>query len=115
MNENEVNQNAYEEEKIDIDLGNENSFFVASNGNYFGIAFDKLFGQPQLSIYNTFEMSSKRNFKNLCAMILETYNELFLDENGEIKEEKPETANLNIAAFCGIGHPEKFYDSLKNY
>lgn len=87
MNENEVNQNAYEEEKIDIDLGNENSFFVASNGNYFGIAFDKIFGQPQLSIYNTFEMSSKRNFKNLCAMILETYNELFLDENGEIKEE----------------------------
>lgn len=32
---------------------------------------------------------------------------------GEIKEEKPETTNLNIAAFCGIGHPEKFYDSLK--
>lgn len=75
------------EEKLDIDLGSENNFFVANNGCYFGIAFDKLFGQPQLSIYNTFEMSSKRNFKNLTPALLETYKELFLNSDGELNDE----------------------------
>lgn len=74
-------------EESDIDLGDSNTFFVADNGNYFGIAFDKLFQQPQLNVYNTFEMSSKRNFKNLTPIILETYDELFLDEDGNLKDE----------------------------
>ena len=55
-------------------------------GIYFGVAFDKLFGQPELGIYNNFEMSSKRNFKNLSPLILSTYEELFLDE-GNLKED----------------------------
>jgi hypothetical protein len=84
--EKKVVEEAYEE-KLDIDLGSEDNFFVANNGNYFGIAFDKLFGQPQLAIYNTFEMSSKRNFKNLTPSLLDTYKELFLDENGELNDE----------------------------
>ena len=69
-------------EKFDIDLGDENSVFVADNGNVFGIAFDKLFDQSQLNVYNAFEMSSKRNFKNLTPTILETYEELFFDKTG---------------------------------
>lgn len=81
----EENKNVLPEDSID--LGDGNSFFVADNGNYFGIAFDKLFGQPQLNIYNTFEMSSKRNFKNLTPFILDTYNELFLDEDDTLKDE----------------------------
>ena len=75
------------EEKLEIDLGSEDNFFVANNGSYFGIAFDKLFGQPQLSIYNTFEMSSKRNFKNLTPALLDTYKELFLDGDGVLNDE----------------------------
>lgn len=75
------------EEFIDIDLGDESTFYVANNGNYFGIAFDKIFDQAQLSVYNNFEMSSKRNFKNLSPSILTTYEELFLDTEGNIKDE----------------------------
>lgn len=74
-------------EKLDIDLGDENSVFVAENGNIFGIAFDKLFDQSQLGVYNTFEMSSKRNFKNLTPSILETYEELFFDKTGCLNED----------------------------
>lgn len=80
-------QTVDEEEKIDVDLGDINTFFVANNGNYFGVAFNKLFEQEQLGIYNIFEMSSKRNFKNLTPMILSTYEELFLDESGGLRDD----------------------------
>lgn len=85
MKEEKNNSSAIE--KLDIDLGDENSVFVADNGNIFGIAFDKLFDQSQLSVYNTFEMSSKRNFKNLTPTILETYEELFFDKTGVLNED----------------------------
>lgn len=45
-----------------------------------------MFSAPELKIYNNFEMSSKRNFKNLSPLILSTYEELFLEE-GHLKEE----------------------------
>lgn len=32
-----------DEDFIDIDLGDESTFYVANNGNYFGIGFDKMF------------------------------------------------------------------------
>lgn len=84
----EFNQNEeFEEEALEIDLGDENTFYVANNGNYFGINFGKIIGQDELSIYNNFEMSSKRNFKNLAPSILSTYEELFLTETGELSED----------------------------
>jgi len=72
---------------LELDLGSEETFGICDNGNYFTIAFDKMFNQSQLAVYNQFELSSKRNFKNLSPMILDTYNELFLNERGELKEE----------------------------
>ena len=42
MDENEKNL-IEEEEIIDIDLGDESTFYVADNGNFFAIGFDKLF------------------------------------------------------------------------
>lgn len=32
-----------EDDYIDIDLGDESTFYVANNGNYFGIGFNKIF------------------------------------------------------------------------
>lgn len=84
MNSEEKN---IQSEELEIDLGSENTFFVANNGNYFGIGFDRLFGMPQLDVYNTFEMSSKRNFKNLASTIIGTYEELFLNEEGSLEED----------------------------
>ena len=66
-------------------------------GMYFGIAFDKLFGQAELEVYNNFEMSSKRNFKNLSPLVLSTYEELFLDE-GNLKEDA-ELILINLLRF----------------
>ena len=84
MTEEKVEENA---DKVDIDLGSDKTFYIANNGNYFGIAFDKIFDNPALDVYNNFEMSSKRNFKNLSSAILGTYQDLFLDDEGMLKEE----------------------------
>lgn len=77
-----------EEKEYKVDKGSESTFFSADGGNYFGVAFDKIFKQKTLGVYNLFEMSSKRNFKNLTGSILKTYEELFLDAKGKFDEEK---------------------------
>jgi hypothetical protein len=71
-----------------VDRGSESTFFSADGGNYFGVGFDKIFKQKAIGVYNLFEMSSKRNFKNLTGSILKTYEELFLDGKGKFDEEK---------------------------
>jgi hypothetical protein len=76
-----------EEKGYKLDKGNENTFFTADAGNYFGVAFDSIFKQKTLGVYNLFEMSSKRNFRNLTSTILKTYEELFLDKKGKFNEE----------------------------
>ena len=75
------------EENMIIDLGNEDSFYVSNGGNIFGIAFDKIFEHQALEPYNNFTLTSKRNFKNLATQILESYEELFLNEGGRFKDE----------------------------
>lgn len=74
-------------EEIKIDKGSVDTFFAGDGGNIFGIAFDKIFNMEKLSVYNDFDMTSKRNFKNLTYLILETYEELFLDEGGRFKSD----------------------------
>ena len=74
-------------EDIKIDKGSVDTFFAGDGGNIFGIAFDKIFNMEKLSVYNDFDMTSKRNFKNLTYLILETYEELFLDEGGRFKND----------------------------
>jgi len=73
--------------KNQIETGSEFNFFSTDGGNNFGIAFDKIFGQDLLNIYNLFEMNSKRNFKNLVPSIIETYEELFLDEGEKFRDD----------------------------
>jgi hypothetical protein len=75
-----------EEKDYKVDKGNEEAFFSADGGSYFGIAFDKIFKQGPIHVYNLFEMNSKRNFRNLTNSILETYEELFLNEKGKFDE-----------------------------
>lgn len=59
-------------------------FSIHSDGNYFRIAFEKLFKQEFIQVYDDFDLTSKRNFKNLAYEILNTYEELLLDDNGEL-------------------------------
>ena len=63
------------------------NFYSEDGGNLFGVAFDEIFGKEELEVYNLFEMNSKRNFKNLVPAIIETYQEIFLDQGGRFNEE----------------------------
>jgi hypothetical protein len=74
-------------EQYKIDKGDENLFFSADAGSYFGVAFDKIFKQKHIHIYNLFEMNSKRNFRNLTGTILETFEQLFVNEKGKFNED----------------------------
>jgi hypothetical protein len=69
------------EEKFKVEHGSEKNFYSVNGGNDFGIAFNVLFQQEKLGIYNLFEMNSKRNFKNLTTSILGSYREIFLKGN----------------------------------
>jgi hypothetical protein len=62
-------------------------FYGTPDGSKFRIAFDALFAQPSLIVYDGFEMSAKRNFKNLTAYVVQTYNELFLGPKGKFDDE----------------------------
>lgn len=68
-----MNENESSNKKV-----NPLNFYSTDGGENFGIAFDKIFDNDQLEVYNLFEMSSKRNFKNLTNSIVKTYQELFL-------------------------------------
>ena len=52
-----------EEEKESQILGDERTFYTKDDGNIFGIAFDKIFKQEPLTVFDDFELNSKRNFK----------------------------------------------------
>jgi len=61
-------------------------FSTQDSGTYFRIAFDELFEHEKLSVYNDFDLTSKRNFKNLADSIKDTYEVLF-ESDGKITEE----------------------------
>ena len=60
--------------------------FFLEKDRSFGISFDQIFKRDLLKSYNIFDLSSKRNFKNISEKIVETYNDIFLDEGGRIKQ-----------------------------
>jgi hypothetical protein len=76
-----------EKQKIKAEKGSLDNFFVTDQGNSLGVAFDKIFKQETIGVYNVFEMSSKRNFKNLTDSVLETFQDLFLGKDKKFKEE----------------------------
>jgi hypothetical protein len=80
-----------------VEHGNAKNFYSEDGNNGFGIAFDKLFKQPQLEEYNLFEMNSKRNFKNLTPSIVDTYLEIFL------KKDKSFNQDLSVILFNILG------------
>jgi hypothetical protein len=84
-----------------VEYGNSKNFYSEDGNNAFCIAFDKLFKQPQLEEYNTFEMNSKRNFKNLTPSIVDTYAELFL------KKDKSLNQDLSVILFNILGIKSK--------
>ena len=70
---------------VDGDNTIDNLFFSANQGDYFCMNFDKFFNRNDLRVFNLFELSAKRNFKNSAADILQTYNELFVVD-GKLKK-----------------------------
>jgi len=91
------------------------SFYLTDGGNNFGIAFDKIFEQEVLSDYNLFEMNSKRNFKNLTPMIVNTFTEIFINEKGKFKEELAVVLYniLNIKSKLMINEGTSYEDFIK--
>ena len=73
-------------EENDITENYENEIFSVSDPTYFSITFDQLFENEKLSIYNNFDISSKRYFKNLANDIVETYHELF-EPDGKLTQD----------------------------
>lgn len=55
-------------------------FFCSEDGSTFNISFDQLFSYEQLKAYNVFDLSSKRTFKNISSIIVDTYNDIFMEE-----------------------------------
>lgn len=76
-----------EKSEYSICAGNVDSFYAANDGAIFGIAFGKIFEMEGLDPFNEFMLSSKRYFKNMAASIVQTYDELFLDEGGKFTSE----------------------------
>jgi len=85
-------------QEIDEKLNNENVEDVSVNENVekifeasddetsLIINFDSIFEKEKLKVYNQFDLTAKRNFKMNLSLIKETYEEIFLDENGKLKE-----------------------------
>lgn len=73
--------------KAKIETSSKDTFYTTDEGNNFGIGFDELFGRKELEIYNLFDMSSKRNFKNLVPSIVETYKEIFLNDGERFNQD----------------------------
>jgi hypothetical protein len=73
-------------EEMKLEYGNRENFYSEDKNNNFCIAFDKIFKQSKLEVFNAFEMNSKRNFKNLTPSIVDTYRELFL-KDGKFDED----------------------------
>lgn len=61
-------------------------FFCSEDGSTFNISFEQLFSYEQLKAYDVFDLSSKRNFKNISSIIVDTYNEIFIEE-GKFRDE----------------------------
>ena len=70
----------------DNEIKNEEVFSISDPVSYFRIAFDQIFEQEKLNVYNDFDLTAKRHFKNLSADILETYVQLFT-EDGRLNDE----------------------------
>lgn len=52
----------------------------------FIVRFDKIFNKPELEVYNTFRIGTKRSFKNEIERVLNTYYQILFDENEQLTE-----------------------------
>lgn len=61
-------------------------FDSAEDATKFVINFDKLFEKEKLKVYNQFDLTAKRNFKMMLDLIKSTYEDIFLNEDGTLKD-----------------------------
>ena len=80
----EINLN---EEELTVSKDNETPIFdISEDETKLIINFDSVFEKEKLQVYNQFELTAKRNFKLNLNLIKDTYCEIFLDENGNLKD-----------------------------
>ncbi len=74
---------------------NINYFYLSGETNEtLSINFSKILEKEGLDVYNDFDLTSKKNFRNISSLILDTYNALFL-QNNNLKENS-EVVILNL-------------------
>lgn len=65
----------------------ENYFYINDKKTIFSINFNKILNRKSLEQYNDFNLSVKKSFNNIIDTILNNYNGILLNENGELYPE----------------------------
>ena len=65
----------------------ENYFYINDKKTIFSIDFNKILNRKSLEQYNDFNLSVKKSFNNIIYTILNNYNGILLNENGELYPE----------------------------
>lgn len=110
------------EETIEEELpSNDALFSKVDDGNIFKINFESLFGHEKLAVYDDFDLTTKRNFKNQADEIVNTYNCIFCP-NG-VYDDDASVAMMKILAaqskiIRGVDDPtmtsDEFYAIIDN-
>ncbi len=64
-----------------------NYFEINDEKTIFTVKFDEILGRENLKIYNDFDLTYKKTFNNIIETILNNYNAILLDKDGNLFED----------------------------